>query len=87
MAAPTYLIGDYAVSYALPFVLVFTLVFAILQKTKLLGDNAKQANAIIALVIGNVVKLQQQFNWFKTNTTGSIFKKLKNKLHSATNVF
>jgi hypothetical protein len=52
MAAPTYLIGDYAVSYALPFVLVFTLVFAILQKTKLLGDSAKQANAIIALCIG-----------------------------------
>jgi len=52
MAAPSYLIGDYAVSYALPFVLVFTLVFAILQKTKILGDNAKQANAIIALVIG-----------------------------------
>ncbi|MFA5258686.1 MAG: hypothetical protein WC979_05115 [Candidatus Pacearchaeota archaeon] len=51
-SVPSYLIGDYAVSYALPFVLVFTLVFAILQKTKVLGDGAKQANAIIALVIG-----------------------------------
>ncbi|MEK6859704.1 MAG: hypothetical protein AABX54_02715 [Nanoarchaeota archaeon] len=40
------------VDYLLPFVLVFTLIFAILQKTKLLGDEAKRANAIIGLVVG-----------------------------------
>tara|TARA_Y100000310_G_C20467398_1_gene708326 strand:- start:345 stop:869 length:525 start_codon:yes stop_codon:yes gene_type:complete len=38
--------------YILPFVLVFTLIFAILQRTKLLGDDTKQINAIISLVIG-----------------------------------
>ena len=37
--------------YILPFVLVFTLIFAILQKTKLLGDDVKQINAIIGLVV------------------------------------
>lgn len=41
--------------YILPFVLVFTLVFAILQKTKLLGDESKQINAIIGLVIGLIL--------------------------------
>ncbi|VVB78640.1 Uncharacterised protein [uncultured archaeon] len=40
------------VEYVLPFVLVFTLMFAILQKTKLLGDEAKRVNAIIGLVVG-----------------------------------
>ena len=38
--------------YILPFVLVFTLIFAILQKTKLLGDDVKQINAIVGLVVG-----------------------------------
>jgi len=38
--------------YILPFVLVFTLIFAILQKTKLLGDDTKQINAIVGLVVG-----------------------------------
>ncbi len=40
------------VQFILPFVLVFTLIFAILQKTKLLGDEAKRANAVIGLVVG-----------------------------------
>ncbi len=36
----------------LPFLLVFTLFFAILEKTKLLGDEKRQINAIVSLVIG-----------------------------------
>ncbi len=40
------------VEYLLPFVLVFTLIFAILQKTKILGDESQRANVIIGLVIG-----------------------------------
>jgi len=36
----------------LPFLLVFTLVFAILEKTKILGDERRQIDAIVALVIG-----------------------------------
>jgi hypothetical protein len=35
----------------LPFLLIFTLVFAILQKTKILGDDKKNFNVIIALVM------------------------------------
>jgi hypothetical protein len=39
----------------LPFVLVFTLIFAILERSKLLGDNSRQINAIIALVVGLIL--------------------------------
>ncbi len=38
--------------FILPFVLIVTLVYAVLEKTKLLGDNKHQLNAIIAFVIG-----------------------------------
>lgn len=37
--------------FLLPFILVFTIVFAVMQKTKILGDN-KNFNVIIALVLG-----------------------------------
>ena len=47
-----FLISPYFLNYVLPFVLVFTVVFAVLQKTKLLGDEVKQINAIMGLVIG-----------------------------------
>ncbi len=36
----------------LPFLLVYTLVFAVLQKSKLFGDENKGINAVIALIIG-----------------------------------
>ncbi len=49
------LISPYFLNYILPFVLVFTLVFAILEKTKLLGDENKQINAIVGLVIGLIL--------------------------------
>jgi hypothetical protein len=39
----------------LPFLLVFTIVFAVLQKSKILGEDKKQIDAIIALVIGLLV--------------------------------
>ena len=38
--------------FILPFVLIFAIVFAVLEKTKILGENQKQVNAIIAFVIG-----------------------------------
>lgn len=47
-----FFISPFFIEYVLPFVLVFTLIFAILQKTKLLGDNTKQVDAIIGAVIG-----------------------------------
>ncbi|PIO07159.1 hypothetical protein COU59_03820 [Candidatus Pacearchaeota archaeon CG10_big_fil_rev_8_21_14_0_10_34_12] len=37
--------------FALPFLLIFFIVFAILEKTKILGDN-KQISALVAFVIG-----------------------------------
>ena len=51
MAEPIF-ISPYFLEYILPFLLVFVLVFAVLQKTKLLGDGKKQADAIISAVIG-----------------------------------
>src|SRR3989344_254221 len=36
----------------LPFILIFTVVFAILQKSKILGSEKKQIDALVALVIG-----------------------------------
>ncbi|MDP2925773.1 MAG: hypothetical protein Q8N99_05365 [Nanoarchaeota archaeon] len=47
-----FFISPLFVNFILPFVLVFTLIFAILQKTKLLGEEAKRANAIIGMVTG-----------------------------------
>jgi len=41
--------------YILPFLLVFVLVFAVLEKTKLFGENKKQLNAIFAFVVGLIV--------------------------------
>jgi len=38
-------------NFILPILLVFTLIFAVLEKSKLLGDDKKQVNAIISLVI------------------------------------
>ncbi len=39
----------------LPFLLTFTLVFAVFQKIKILGDNAKKFNVIIALSVAFAV--------------------------------
>ena len=41
--------------FALPFLLVFTIVFAILEKTKLFGDDKKNINLIIGIVVGLIV--------------------------------
>ena len=47
-----FLIHPYFVDYVLPFVLIFTIVFAVLQRTKLLGDDVRQINALVGLVAG-----------------------------------
>jgi peptidoglycan/LPS O-acetylase OafA/YrhL len=39
----------------LPFLLVFVLVFAILQKTKVLGENKSQIDAMVSLAIGLIL--------------------------------
>lgn len=38
--------------FVYPFLLIFFIVFAILEKTKIFGDDRKQINALIAFVIG-----------------------------------
>lgn len=53
--AAIWLISEIFVDYIFPFVLVFTLIFAILQKTKLLGDESKQTNLLISLVSGFIL--------------------------------
>jgi len=41
--------------YILPFVLVFTLIFAILQKTQILGEDKKQIDSLVGLVVGLIL--------------------------------
>lgn len=38
--------------FALPFLLVFFIVFALLEKTKIFGEDKKQLNALFSFVIG-----------------------------------
>lgn len=38
--------------FILPFILVFTIIYAIMHKTKILGDDKKNFNVIVALVLG-----------------------------------
>ena len=52
MALETILQHEIFTKFILPFLLIFVIVFAILEKTKLLGDDKKQLSAIIAFVIG-----------------------------------
>ena len=48
----TILQSPFVIELLLPFLLVFVVVFAILQRTKILGDEKRQIDAIVALVIG-----------------------------------
>lgn len=41
-------------NFVYPFLIVFFIVFAVLEKTKLLGEERKQLNALLAFVIGLV---------------------------------
>lgn len=72
MAAGTILQSDFVTQLILPFLLVFTLVFAILEKTKLLGDEKKQINAIIALVVGFIFISFSKYVGITTNLMGIV---------------
>lgn len=52
MAQETILQNEILVSFVYPFLLVFAIVFGVLEKTKLLGEDKKQLNAILAFVVG-----------------------------------
>lgn len=50
--ADTILQHPIATGFVYPFLLIFFIVFAILEKTKVLGDDKKQLNAFLSFVIG-----------------------------------
>jgi hypothetical protein len=52
MAEETILQHWLVTQFILPFVLIFALVYAVLEKTKLFGDDKHQINAIVAGVLG-----------------------------------
>jgi hypothetical protein len=51
----------------LPFLLIFTIIFAILQKSKILGDQKKNLNVVVALVIGLLVVIPHVTNSYPAN--------------------
>ncbi len=50
--------GNGVFEFLLPFLLIFTLAFAILEKTKILGEDKKNINAVIALIMGLLMVTQ-----------------------------
>ena len=52
MASHLFLQNIIFTKFAFPFLLMFFIVFAILEKTKVFGEDKKQINALIAFVIG-----------------------------------
>lgn len=52
MAVETILQSEILTKFVYPFLLIFFIVFAVLEKTKVLGDDKKQLNALVAFVIG-----------------------------------
>ena len=52
MVAETILQSEILTKFVYPFLLIFFIVFAVLEKTKVLGDERKQLNALVAFVIG-----------------------------------
>ncbi|MFA5020281.1 MAG: hypothetical protein WC533_04235 [Candidatus Pacearchaeota archaeon] len=61
------LANDFLVQIIYPFLLIFTLIFAILEKTKILGDEKHQVNALTSLAIALIAVA---FSW----ATGIITK-------------
>ena len=51
MVIETILTSEFAVGIIYPFLLVFVLIFAVLQKSKILGEDKKQIDSLIALSI------------------------------------
>ena len=51
MVQETFLSNWIVVEYILPFLLIFFIIFALLEKTKIFGEDKKQLNAFISFVI------------------------------------
>mgnify|MGYP001596698811 CR=1 FL=1 len=52
MAAEIFLQNEIFTRFVFPFLLIFFIVFAILEKTKIFGEDKKQLDALVAFVIG-----------------------------------
>ncbi|MEM3112897.1 MAG: hypothetical protein QXI33_00540 [Candidatus Pacearchaeota archaeon] len=52
--------SDFAVYIIYPFLLIFTLIFAILEKSKILGEDKRQINAMVSLSIALIFV---SFSW------------------------
>ena len=48
----TILQADILTKFVYPFLLIFFIIFAVLEKTKVIGDNKSQLNALISFIIG-----------------------------------
>lgn len=57
--AINYLVNLGVYDFFLPFLLVFAIIFAILEKTKILGQKATNINAVVAVVVGLLLVVQQ----------------------------
>ena len=51
----------------LPFLLIFVIIFAVLQKARILGEDKKKFNVIIALVMGLLVVIPHVLNYYPPN--------------------
>ena len=51
MATETILQSELATNFIYPFLLVFIILFAVLEKTKVLGGDKKQLNAILSFIV------------------------------------
>ena len=51
----------------LPFLLIFVIIYAILQKTRILGEERKNLNTIVALVVGLLVVIPHVTGRFPAN--------------------
>ncbi len=54
MAVEIFLQNEIFTRFVFPFLLLFFLVFALFEKTKILGEDRKQLNALLAFVIGMI---------------------------------
>jgi len=50
----------------LPFLLIFTLIFAVLENTKIFGENKKHIHTILGIIIGLVVVLPHTIGGYQT---------------------
>ncbi|MBI2629403.1 hypothetical protein HYW74_04945 [Candidatus Pacearchaeota archaeon] len=55
MALETILASEFAVRIVYPFLLTFTLIFAILEKSKILGEDKRQIDALVSLAVALIV--------------------------------